>query len=64
LLDRNSETYRYYSKIDKKGEVIKESIKLTKKIDFIQIKDLFGKVKTLLIGAPNSLGIYTHLTTI
>ncbi|WP_047544819.1 hypothetical protein [Psychroserpens sp. Hel_I_66] len=59
LLDRNSETYRYYYKIDNKGDTIKESIDRTKKIDFLEIKEHFDKVKTLLIGAPNSLGIYT-----
>jgi hypothetical protein len=59
LLDRNSETYRYYLKIDNKGDKIKQSIKHSKKIDFLEVKGLFDKVKTLLIGAPNSLGIYT-----
>ncbi|MGH2563582.1 MAG: hypothetical protein ACRDE8_05050 [Ginsengibacter sp.] len=59
ILDRNSETYRYYLKLDNKGDRIKESIKHSKKIDFIEVKEHFDKVKTLLIGAPNSLGIYT-----
>lgn len=59
LLDRNSETFRYYLKIDNKGDRIKESIEHTKKIDFIEITEHFDQVKTLLIGAPNSLGTYT-----
>jgi len=59
ILERNTETYRYAFKIDNKGEVIKESIKRSKKIDFIEIKELFDNVKILLIGVSNSLGIYT-----
>lgn len=59
LLDRTSETYRYYLKLDNKGDKIKESIDHSKKIDFLEIKKLFDNVKTLLIGAPNSLGTYT-----
>lgn len=59
LLARTSETYRYYLKLDKKGDKIKESIEYSKKIDFIEIKELFENVKTLLIGASNSLGTYT-----
>lgn len=59
ILDRNSETFRYYYKVDKNGNEIKESIEHSKKIDFLEIKELFDKVKTLLLGAPNSLGKYT-----
>ncbi len=59
LLDRTSETYRYYLKIDNNGNKIKQSISSSKTIDFIKIKDHFENVKTLLIGAPNSLGVYT-----
>lgn len=59
LLDRNSETFRYNYKTDKQGVIVKKSIVHSKKIDFLEIKDLFDDVKILLVGAPNSLGIYT-----
>jgi hypothetical protein len=59
ILDRNTETYRYYLKIDNNGNPIKPGIDHFKKIDFLEIKELFDEVKVLLIGAPNSLGIYT-----
>ncbi len=59
ILDRNSETYRYYLKINNTGDKIKASIDHSKKIDFLEVKELFDEVKVLLIGAPNSLGVYT-----
>ncbi len=59
ILERNTETYRYAYKIDNKGEIVKESINRLKKIDFIELKELFDNAKILLIGAVNSLGVYT-----
>jgi len=59
LLERNTETYRYAFKIDNNGNTTKESISRLKKIDFIELKELFDNAKSLLIGAVNSLGIYT-----
>ncbi len=59
ILQRNTETYRYSLKIDNDGKVLKKSIDEKKKVDFFILKELFDKVKTLFIGAPNSLGIYT-----
>lgn len=59
ILDRNTETFRYSNKLDNQGKFIKKSIPGEKKIDLLQLKELFDKVKSLFIGAPNSLGIYT-----
>jgi hypothetical protein len=59
ILDRNSETYRYSNKLDNQGRFIKKSIDNMKKIDMLELKMLFDKVKNLFIGAPNSLGNYT-----
>ena len=59
ILDRNTETYRYSLKLGNDGEIVKKSISNSKKIDFLQVKRLFDEVKTLFIGAPNSMGVYT-----
>lgn len=59
ILDRSAETYRYATKIDKDGKVLKASIDRQKKIDFLQVKALYEKVNILLIGAPNSIGRFT-----
>lgn len=59
ILDRNTETYRYSLKLDNTGEVVKRSIHHSKTIDFYELKEMFDTVKTLFIGAPNSLGRYT-----
>jgi hypothetical protein len=59
ILDRNTETYRYSLKLDNEGQVIKKSIDHSKTIDLYTLKTLFDSVKTLFIGAPNSLGRYT-----
>ncbi len=56
ILNRNSETFRYSLKIDNEGKKTKESIKFDKKIDLLEVKELFEKAKILFIGAPNSLG--------
>lgn len=60
ILDRSTETFRYANKIDNQGNFIKKSIDGKKTIDLLELKELFDKVKTLFIGAPNSLGIYTN----
>jgi len=59
ILNRNTETFRYSNKLDNQGAFVKKSIDGEKKIDLLEVKALFDKVKTLFIGAPNSLGIYT-----
>lgn len=59
ILESNTETFRYSHKLNNQGEFIKKSIEGKKKIDLLEVKTLFEKVKTLLIGASNSLGIYT-----
>jgi hypothetical protein len=59
ILKRNTETYRYSVKLDNEGKLLKQSIPKEKKIDFLNLKELFEKVKILFFGAPNSLGIYT-----
>lgn len=58
ILERNTETYRYAFKIDNQGNFVKDSIKYSKIIDFLTLKELFTAVQILLIGAPNSLGRY------
>jgi hypothetical protein len=59
ILERNAETFRYSHKLDKDGNLVKPSIPQNKKIDFLQIKELYQSVKTLFIGAPNGIGHYT-----
>ena len=59
ILDRNTETFRYSNKLDNEGKFVKKSIDGKKRIDLLELKGLFDKVKSLFIGAPNSLGIYT-----
>ncbi len=59
LLDRSAETFRYAHKLNKDGSLVKPSIDQNKKIDFQEIKKLYEGVKTLFIGAPNSIGHYT-----
>lgn len=59
ILDRNTETYRYSLKLDNTGQIIKKSIHHSKTIDLFDLKETFDSVKTLFIGAPNSLGRYT-----
>jgi hypothetical protein len=59
ILERNSETFRYYFKLDNKGSKKKESIEHSKMVDLIEIKKLFENVKIILTGASQSLGIYT-----
>lgn len=59
ILNRGSETYRYSTKLNKSGHVIKRSVERTKKIDFLVVKDLYDKAKTFFVGAPNSMGHYT-----
>lgn len=59
ILDRSAETFRYAHKLDKEGKLVKPSIKRNKTVDFLQIKELYKDVKSLFIGAPNSVGNYT-----
>lgn len=59
ILNRSTETYRYASKIGKSGEFVKMSIDYSKKIDFLELKRLYEKVKVLFIGVSNSVATYT-----
>ena len=59
ILERNTETYRYSEKLDNAGKTIKTSIKPNKKIDLLEVKEMFDGLKNLFMGAPNAMGIYT-----
>ena len=59
ILERDAETYRYSSKLDKDGNFAKKGVKPLKTIDLLHIEELFKDVNTLFIGAPNTLGRYT-----
>lgn len=59
VLERNAETYRYSEKLDKNGITVKSSIKISKKIDLLEVKSMFDDLKILFIGASNKMGIYT-----
>lgn len=59
ILDRNTPTYRYSTKLDRYGNSIEPSIHFSKVIDFIELKALYEKSKKLLFGSPNIMAIYT-----
>lgn len=59
ILERNAETYRYSEKLDKNGITVKSSIKVSKKIDLLEVKLMFDDLKNLFIGASNAMAIYT-----
>lgn len=59
ILERSSETFRYATKLDKIGQIIRPAIYRDKSFDLHKIKELYEKCKTLFIGAPNSIG---HIT--
>lgn len=59
ILDRGTETYRYSLKLDNTGNESKKSINPEKEVDFLEIQELFLRVKILFLGVSNELAKYT-----
>jgi hypothetical protein len=59
ILERNTETYRYAEKIDNDGNIVRPSIKSSKIVYFLKIKELFDELKNLFVGMPNVMVTYT-----